>query len=70
MMKTNRFKDGVDVKQIVRYGLFALGTALISCMAYRIGAQDGVCVTQQFVENNLDPESYKKLDDTYKKHVR
>lgn len=66
VVKVKRFTDGEGVKQIIRYGLFAVGAVLTSYSAYQIGAQNGCRVTQQFVANNLDPESYKKLDDAYK----
>lgn len=67
-VKVKRFTDAVGVQQIVRYGLFAVGAALMSYSAYQIGAQDGVRVTQEFVVNNIDPETYKRLNDAYKKH--
>lgn len=66
VVKVKRFMDIVGVKQIVRYGLCAVGTALVGYTVYQIGAQDGVRATQQFVANTLDPEAYKKLDDAYK----
>lgn len=65
-VKVKEFTDNVNVKKIVRYGLFAAGAVLMSYVTYRIGAQRGVNVTRLFVANNLDPETYKKLDDAYK----
>lgn len=66
VVKVKRFTDSVGIQQIIRYGLCAVGTALVGYTVYQIGAQDGARVTQQFVANNLDPEAYKKLDDAYK----
>lgn len=66
VVKVKRFMDVIGVKQIIRYGLCAVGTALVGYTVYQIGAQDGVRAAQQFVANNVDPETYKTLDDAYK----
>lgn len=70
MVKIKRFTDSEGVKQIIRYGLCVVGTALVGYTVYQIGAQDGCRVTQQFVANNLDPEAYKKLDDAVKNAMK
>ncbi len=61
--KGNKIKN---VKNYVKVAVLAIGGCMIGLVSYRLGAQHGVDVVEDWILRS-DPNLYKQVDALYKK---
>lgn len=62
-------ENKITINQIIKVCAIGIGAGIILRTVYKAGAQNGVNVTQRFVQEWIDPKEYEKLNLVYTTYV-